>query len=61
MGDSASGTPIGSHRPPGSSGARRSGATATAGWSVIGVVIYAAYGYRHGKLGQGQAVQTKDT
>ena len=28
---------------------------------AIGAVIYAAYGYRHSKLGQGVAVQTKDT
>ena len=30
-------------------------------WFLLGVVIYAAYGYRHSKLGRGVAVQTKDT
>jgi basic amino acid/polyamine antiporter, APA family len=30
-------------------------------WFLIGVIIYAAYGYRHSKLGHGVAVQTKDT
>jgi APA family basic amino acid/polyamine antiporter len=29
-------------------------------WFVIGVVIYAAYGYRHSRLGQGHVVQTDD-
>jgi APA family basic amino acid/polyamine antiporter len=29
-------------------------------WFLIGVVIYAAYGYRHSRLGHGQVVQTKD-
>lgn len=30
-------------------------------WFVIGVVIYASYGYRHSLLGRGRVVQTKDT
>ncbi len=29
-------------------------------WFVIGVVIYASYGYRHSRLGQGRVVQTDD-
>jgi APA family basic amino acid/polyamine antiporter len=29
-------------------------------WFVIGVVIYAAYGYRHSRLGQGRVVQTDE-
>jgi APA family basic amino acid/polyamine antiporter len=27
-------------------------------WFVVGIVIYAAYGYRHSKLGRGEVVQT---
>jgi APA family basic amino acid/polyamine antiporter len=30
-------------------------------WFVIGVIIYAAYGYRNSRLGRGEVVQTKDT
>jgi APA family basic amino acid/polyamine antiporter len=29
-------------------------------WVVIGVIIYAAYGYRHSRLGRGEVVHTKD-
>ena len=29
-------------------------------WFLIGVVIYAGYGYRHAKLGRGEVVQTDD-
>lgn len=29
-------------------------------WFVIGAIVYAAYGYRHSKVGQGEAVQTDD-
>jgi hypothetical protein len=29
-------------------------------WFVLGVVVYAAYGYRRSHLGQGVVVQTKD-
>ncbi len=29
-------------------------------WAVLGVIVYAAYGYRHSKIGQGVVVQTKD-
>jgi APA family basic amino acid/polyamine antiporter len=29
-------------------------------WFLIGVVIYAAYGYRHSRLAHGEVVQTKD-
>jgi basic amino acid/polyamine antiporter, APA family len=30
-------------------------------WFLIGVVIYAAYGYRHSRLAHGEVVQTDDT
>jgi APA family basic amino acid/polyamine antiporter len=30
-------------------------------WFILGAIIYAAYGYRHSKLGQGAVVQTDDT
>jgi APA family basic amino acid/polyamine antiporter len=30
-------------------------------WFLIGLVIYAAYGYRHSRLGHGEVVRTKDT
>jgi APA family basic amino acid/polyamine antiporter len=29
-------------------------------WFVIGVIIYATYGYRHARLGHGEVVQTND-
>ncbi|HWC20827.1 MAG TPA: amino acid permease [Flexivirga sp.] len=29
-------------------------------WFLIGAIVYAAYGYRHSKVGQGEAVQTND-
>jgi APA family basic amino acid/polyamine antiporter len=30
-------------------------------WFVLGVAVYALYGYRHSRLGHGEVVQTKDT
>ena len=30
-------------------------------WFILGIVIYASYGYRHSKLGQGEVVHTDDT
>ncbi len=29
-------------------------------WFVLGAIVYATYGYRHSKLGQGAVVQTDD-
>jgi len=29
-------------------------------WFVLGLIVYAAYGYRHSRLGRGEVVQTKD-
>jgi APA family basic amino acid/polyamine antiporter len=29
-------------------------------WFILGAIIYATYGYRHSKLGQGEVVQTDD-
>jgi basic amino acid/polyamine antiporter, APA family len=30
-------------------------------WFILGIVIYASYGYRHSKLGRGEVVHTDDT
>jgi len=30
-------------------------------WFLLGIVIYASYGYRHSKLGRGEVVHTDDT
>ena len=29
-------------------------------WALLGLIVYAAYGYRHSKVGEGVAVQTED-